>query len=131
WMYRIRPGRVLEATVIGVTLTMAATIGGRWVAENPTMGTFFTLSGPALVGWMAAYGFFASVLPVQILLAPRDYLSSFLKIGTIGLLGVTILVALPDMRMPAMTQFVDGTGPIFAGKLFPFAFITVACGAIS
>ncbi|HEY0036695.1 MAG TPA: carbon starvation CstA family protein [Longimicrobium sp.] len=131
WMHAFRPGRVGEASAIGVALVLAATVGGRWVAENPVLADFFTVEKTTLVWLMAGYGFVASVLPVWVLLCPRDYLSTFLKIGTIVALAAGILVSLPTIKMPAMTQFVDGTGPVFAGKLFPFAFITVACGAIS
>lgn len=131
WMHAFRPGRVGEASAIGVALVLAATVGGRWVAENPVLADFFTVEKTTLVWLMAGYGFVASVLPVWVLLCPRDYLSTFLKIGTIVALAAGILVSLPTIKMPAMTQFVDGTGPVFAGKMFPFAFITVACGAIS
>jgi carbon starvation protein len=131
WMHRLRPGRVGEASAIGVVLVLIATVSGKWVAESPALAAIFTVEGTTLVWLMMGYGFIASVLPVWVLLCPRDYLSTFLKIGTIALLAVAILVALPEIRMPALTQFVDGTGPVFAGKLFPFAFITVACGAIS
>ncbi|MBW3656395.1 MAG: carbon starvation protein A, partial [Gemmatimonadetes bacterium] len=131
WMHAFRPGHVGEASAIGVALVLAATIGGRWVAENPALADFFTVEKTTLVWLMAGYGFVASVLPVWVLLCPRDYLSTFLKIGTIVALAAGILVSLPTIKMPAMTQFVDGTGPVFAGKMFPFAFITVACGAIS
>ena len=131
WMHRFRPGRVGEASAIGLVLVLFATVAGKWVAEAPALAAIFTVEGTTLVWLMMGYGFIASVLPVWVLLCPRDYLSTFLKIGTIALLAVSILVALPEIRMPALTQFVDGTGPVFAGKLFPFAFITVACGAIS
>jgi carbon starvation protein len=131
WMHAFRPGHVGEASAIGVALVLAATVGGRWVAENPVLADFFTVEKTTLVWLMAGYGFVASVLPVWVLLCPRDYLSTFLKIGTIVALAAGILVSLPTIKMPAMTQFVDGTGPVFAGKMFPFAFITVACGAIS
>ncbi len=131
WMRVIRPGHTVEATVIGIALLLAALVGGRWVAASPVLGPIFTLSGPAIAGWMITYGFVASVLPVWMLLAPRDYLSTFMKIGTILLLALGILIVLPPLRLPALTRFVDGTGPVFAGKLFPFAFITIACGAIS
>jgi carbon starvation protein len=131
WMRSIRPGHTVEATVIGIVLLLMALVAGRWVAASPTLGPVFTLSGPAIAGWMIAYGFVASVLPVWMLLAPRDYLSTFMKIGTILLLAVGILIVLPPLQLPAVTRFVDGTGPVFAGKLFPFAFITIACGAIS
>jgi carbon starvation protein len=131
WMHRFRPGRVLEVSILGVALALLAVVAGRWVAESPTLAPVFTLSGTALVWWLAAYGFFASVLPVWVLLTPRDYLSTFLKVGTVVALAVGIMVALPVIHMPALTRFVDGTGPVFSGKIFPFAFITVACGAIS
>jgi len=131
WMNRFRPGRIAEATVLGVVLLMAALVGGQWVAAHPDWGPAFTWSGTSLTWAVVIYGFVASVLPVWLLLAPRDYLSAFMKIGTIVVLGLAIVVALPPLRMPAVTQFVDGTGPVFAGKLFPFAFITIACGAVS
>ncbi|HEX8903966.1 MAG TPA: carbon starvation CstA family protein, partial [Longimicrobiaceae bacterium] len=131
WMHSFRPGKVGQASAIGVVLVLAATIGGKWVAENPTLAQFFTVEGTTLVWLLTGYGFIASVLPVWVLLCPRDYLSTFLKIGTILALAAGILVTLPTMHMPALTPFVNGTGPVFAGKLFPFAFITVACGAIS
>ncbi|WP_257449136.1 carbon starvation CstA family protein [Archangium lipolyticum] len=127
----LRPGRVLEVSVIGFVLLMLSIwLGGR-VAENPTFAPLFTYDGKALAWMLIAYGFCASVLPVWLLLAPRDYLSTFLKIGTILLLAVGIVLAMPDLRMPAMTRFVDGSGPVFAGNLFPFLFITIACGAVS
>jgi carbon starvation protein len=131
WMKVWRPGRTLEASAGGVVLLMLALVGGRHVAQSPVLAPLFTHSGLTIAYGMIAYGFIASVLPVWMLLCPRDYLSTFMKIGTILLLAVGILVVLPPLRMPAMTQFVDGTGPVFAGKLFPFAFITIACGAIS
>jgi len=131
WMHRFRPGKVVEASVIGLTLVMGAVVGGQWVAESPTWAPWFTAEGTTLVWLLVGYGFVASVLPVWILLSPRDYLSTFLKIGTIGGLSLAILFTLPEIHMPAVTQFVDGSGPVFAGKLFPFAFITIACGAIS
>jgi carbon starvation protein len=131
WMHSFRPDRVGEASAIGVVLVLLATVGGKWVAENPSLAALFTVEGKTLVWLLMGYGFIASVLPVWVLLCPRDYLSTFLKIGTILALAAGILVSLPEMHMPALTRFVDGTGPVFAGKLFPFAFITVACGAIS
>jgi len=131
WMHYVRPGKVLEATAVGVLLLLGALVGGQWVSEHPTLGPMFTWSGTSLAWATMGYGFIASVLPVWLLLAPRDYLSAFMKIGTILFLGVAILVVLPPLQMPAVTQFIDGTGPVFAGKLFPFAFITIACGAIS
>ena len=131
WMNYIRPGKVAEATVMGITLLFAALMGGQWISQSPTWAPAFTWSGTNLTWAVVIYGFVASVLPVWLLLAPRDYLSAFMKIGTILVLGVAILLVLPPLRMPAVTQFIDGTGPVFAGKLFPFAFITIACGAIS
>jgi carbon starvation protein len=131
WMNNIRPGKVAEATAIGIVLLMAALLGGQWVANHPTWSAAFTWSGTQLAWAVIAYGFVASVLPVWLLLAPRDYLSAFLKIGTILVLGTAIVVLMPPMKLPAVTQFIDGTGPVFAGKLFPFAFITIACGAVS
>ena len=127
----LRPGRVLEATAIGLVLLIFSLYAGKWAAESAVLAPMFTLSGTALAWWIMAYGFAASVLPVWILLAPRDYLSAFVKIGVVVILALGILVVLPPLQMPALTQFVDGTGPVFAGKLFPFAFITIACGAIS
>ncbi len=131
WMNYIRPGKVAEATVIGIALLFAALMGGQWISQSPAWAPAFTWSGTNLTWAVVIYGFVASVLPVWLLLAPRDYLSAFMKIGTILVLGVAILLVLPPLRMPAVTQFIDGTGPVFAGKLFPFAFITIACGAIS
>ena len=127
----LRPGRVLEASAIGLVLLVASLYIGRWVAEQPTLAAAFTLSGETLAILVMAYGFAASVLPVWLLLAPRDYLSAFVKIGVVLALAIGILVALPPLQMPALTQFTDGSGPVFAGALFPFAFITIACGAIS
>ena len=127
----LRPHRVLEASAVGVVLLVLALFAGRWVAENPALAPVFTLSGTTLALLIMAYGFAASVLPVWLLLAPRDYLSAFVKIGVVVALALGILIVLPPLRMPAVTQFVDGTGPVFAGKLFPFVFVTVACGAVS
>ncbi|HTG48841.1 MAG TPA: carbon starvation CstA family protein [Gemmatimonadales bacterium] len=131
WMKVWRPGHTLEASAAGVVLLIASLIGGRYVAESATLAPLFTWSGLTLAYAVIGYGFVASVLPVWMLLCPRDYLSTFMKIGTILLLAFGILLVLPPLRMPAVTRFVDGTGPIFAGKLFPFVFITIACGAIS
>ena len=131
WMNNIRPGKVVEATAIGIVLLLAALLGGQYVAEHPEWGAMFTWSGTQLAWAVIVYGFVASVLPVWLLLAPRDYLSAFLKIGTILVLGSAIILLMPPMKLPAVTQFIDGTGPVFAGKLFPFAFITIACGAVS
>jgi carbon starvation protein len=131
WMNNIRPGKVAEATVIGIGLLLLALVGGQWVSQNQTWGPSFTWSGTSLSWAVMIYGFIASVLPVWLLLAPRDYLSAFMKVGTIMILGVAIMFVMPPLRMPAVTQFIDGSGPVFAGKLFPFAFITIACGAVS
>lgn len=130
WMYKIRPGRVAEASIIGVVGVFAAVIIGHWVPDS-FMGSWFTLSREGIIIALVAYGFIASVLPVWFLLAPRDYLSSYLKIGTILLLVVGVIIVHPNLRMPAFTPFIHGDGPIIPGKLFPFLFITIACGAIS
>jgi carbon starvation protein len=127
----LRPGRVLEATAIGIVLLIFALYAGRAVAENPGLAATFTLSRTTLAWWLMAYGFLASVTPVWLLLAPRDYLSAFVKIGVVAALALGILIVLPTLHMPALTRFVDGTGPVFAGKLFPFLFVTIACGSIS
>jgi carbon starvation protein len=127
----IRPGRVLEVSIVGLVLLVVAIWLGGKVAAKPAWAPWFTYDGNALAWMLIAYGFCASVLPVWLLLAPRDYLSTFLKIGTVVLLAVGIVIAMPDLRMPALTRFVDGTGPVFAGSLFPFLFITIACGAVS
>ncbi|MFD7298442.1 carbon starvation CstA family protein [Streptomyces sp. NPDC059897] len=127
----LRPGRVTEVSLIGVALLLIALVAGRWVAESSWADTF-TLAPSTLVIWMVIYGFVASVLPVWMLLAPRDYLSTFMKLGTIGLLAIGVVVALPTMKMDAVTDFASrGDGPVFAGSLFPFVFITIACGALS
>jgi carbon starvation protein len=126
-----RPGRVLEASLIGVALVMFAVVAGQWVAESPSWAHAFTFGGVALAFTLMAYGFAASALPVWLLLAPRDYLSAFIKAGAIFSLAAGILIVRPEVHMPALTKFVDGTGPVFAGKIFPFCFITIACGAIS
>src|ERR687897_728509 len=132
WMRVIRPGKTIEGSIIGVALLMLALIAGRWVATSPTLAPIFTLSGLELAGWLMGYAFLASVLPVWMLLAPRDYLSTFMKIGTIVLLAIGILVTLPLMQNEAVTKFASsGEGPVFAGSLFPFVFITIACGALS
>ena len=127
----LRPGRIGEMSIIGFVLLIAALIFGRTVAETPALASWFTFSGPTLALLIIAYGFCASVLPVWLLLAPRDYLSTFLKIGTIVLLAVGIVIVRPDLQMPAVTRFIDGTGPAWAGSVFPFLFITIACGAVS
>lgn len=131
YMRFIRPGRIAEVSIIGFVLMMLAIVYGGHVAADPYWGEFFTLTGTQLTWCLIIYGFIASVLPVWLLLAPRDYLSTFLKIGVILGLAVGIVIALPDLKMPAVTHFIDGTGPVFSGSLFPFLFITIACGAIS
>jgi carbon starvation protein len=131
YMKGVRPHDVKGATVIGLVLLAAALVGGRWVDQHPALGPALTLGGPALAWAIILYGFAASTLPVWLLLAPRDYLSTFVKLGTVAALAVGIVVMRPDVHLPALTRFVDGTGPIFAGKVFPFCFITIACGAIS
>ncbi len=127
----LRPGKVLEVSVIGFLLVMASIFAGEWVANSSALAPVFTLSAVSLAFAVIIYGFFASALPVWLLLAPRDYLSTFVKLGVVLMLGVGILFVRPELQMPAFTRFVDGTGPIFAGKIFPFCFITIACGAIS
>ncbi|MFV5640684.1 carbon starvation CstA family protein [Acinetobacter oleivorans] len=131
YMRFIRPGRIAEVSIIGFVLMMLAIVYGGHVAADPYWGEFFTLTGTQLTWCLIIYGFVASVLPVWLLLAPRDYLSTFLKIGVILGLAVGIIIALPELKMPAVTHFIDGTGPVFSGSLFPFLFITIACGAIS
>ena len=131
YMRYLRPGKIAEVSIIGFVLMMLGIIYGENIAQHPFWGPLFTLSGTELTWCLIAYGFIASVLPVWLLLAPRDYLSTFLKIGVIAGLAVGIVFAMPEMKMPAVTHFIDGTGPVFAGSLFPFLFITIACGAIS
>ncbi|MFG2024034.1 carbon starvation CstA family protein [Streptomyces sp. NPDC048825] len=127
----LRPGRVTEVSLIGIALLLLALVSGRWVAESSWADTF-TLAPSTLVIWLVAYGFIASILPVWMLLAPRDYLSTFMKIGTIFLLALGVVIALPTLKMDAVTDFASrGDGPVFAGSLFPFVFITIACGALS
>ena len=127
----IRPGRIAEMSILGAVLLLAALIYGRTVASTPALAAWFDLPATSLALIIIGYGFVASVLPVWLLLAPRDYLSTFLKIGAIGLLAIGVIVVRPDLQMPAVTKFVDGTGPVWAGTVFPFLFITVACGAVS
>ncbi len=130
YLRRLRPGKVLETSALGFVLVMLSIWGGRWVSHSPLAG-IFTLTAPTLAILIIAYGFAASALPVWLLLAPRDYLSTFVKLGTIGMLGLGIIAIHPTLHMPALTRFTDGTGPVIAGKVFPFAFFTIACGAIS
>ena len=127
----IRPGRIAEMSIIGAVLLLLALVYGRTVSESPALAAYFNLSGTTLALTIIGYGFAASVLPVWLLLAPRDFLSTFLKVGTIVLLAIGILIVRPDLQMPAVTKFVDGTGPVWAGGLFPFLFITIACGSVS
>jgi len=131
YMVRIRPGQVLEASLIGVALVLAALVGGHWVNEHPELRRWFDFDKRSLAVLLIGYGFVASVLPVWLLLAPRDYLSAFIKIGTVALLALGLLWVRPDVHLPALTRFIDGSGPVFAGKVFPFCFITIACGAMS
>jgi len=125
-----RPGKVLECSALGFLLVVASVMGGQWIAGSQ-YASAFTLSAMAIAIGIIVYGFLASALPVWLLLAPRDYLSTFVKLGVIALLALGILAVRPEMRMPALTRFIDGTGPVLAGKVFPFCFITIACGAIS
>ncbi|WP_298427117.1 carbon starvation CstA family protein [Rhodoblastus sp.] len=127
----IRPGRIFEMSAIGFVLLILGIVYGQTVALSPTLAPLFTFKGDQLALLLIAYGFVASVLPVWLLLAPRDYLSTFLKIGTILALAVGIAIVMPELRMPAVTKYIDGTGPVFKGALFPFLFITIACGAVS
>jgi carbon starvation protein len=131
YMRSLRPGRVLEASAIGVALIALAVFGGGWVDQQSTLRALFDYSGTSLAGFVIGYGWLAAIVPVWLLLAPRDYLSTFLKLGTVFLLAIAILLMHPQIKMPAITQFVDGTGPLFTGKVFPFVFITIACGAVS
>ena len=127
----IRPGKIKEGSIIGVVLTLLAVVAGKWIAETPDLAKFFTLSAETLAFSIMIYGFCASVLPVWVLLLPRDYLSAYIKIGTIALLGIGIFFVHPDLHMPALTIFTNGQGPLFSGQIFPFCFITIACGAVS
>ena len=131
YLRNIRPGRVLEATAIGVALLLLGVAGGGWVDSHPAWRAAFDFDATSLAGFVIAYGLVAAILPVWLLLAPRDYLSTFVKLGTVLLLALAIGVLGPEIKMPALTRFIDGTGPIFSGRLFPFLFITLACGAIS
>jgi carbon starvation protein len=132
YMRGIRPGRVLEGTMIGIALLIACVVGGFWVDQSETMRSMFDWDGRTCAWFVMIYGFAAATLPVWLLLAPRDYLSTFLKLGVVFMLAVAIVVLAPEVKMPAMTEFArTGMGPIFKGDLFPFVFITIACGAIS
>lgn len=131
YMRYIRPGRVGEASIIGIVLLLFSLFYGQHVSQDPTLSNMFTFKGETIAIMMIIYGFVASVLPVWLLLAPRDYLSTFLKIGTILALALGIIIVAPDLQMPSVTKFIDGSGPVFAGNLFPFLFITIACGSVS
>ena len=131
YMRNFRPGRVLEASALGAILLLLSVVAGGWVDHHEGLRALFDHEGLTLAWWVMAYGFAAAILPVWLLLAPRDYLSTFMKLGTVILLAVAIVLLQPHVKMPALTQFIDGSGPIFGGKLFPFVFITIACGAIS
>jgi carbon starvation protein len=131
YMRFIRPGRVGEASIIGIILLLLALYFGQSVSQNPTLAAMFTFKGETIAIMMIIYGFIASVLPVWLLLAPRDYLSTFLKVGTILALALGIVIVAPELKMPGLTKFIDGTGPVFSGNLFPFLFITIACGSVS
>jgi len=130
WMFKIRKGKTMEATLFGVIMLIGAVVAGRYIPESQMAG-LFTLDHKTLTIVIAVYGFFASVLPVWLLLSPRDYLSSIMKISVIGLLAVGLIIVAPQIKMPAFTDFTAGGGPIIPGKLFPYLFITIACGAIS
>lgn len=131
YMHGLRPGKVLEGSLIGVALLLFSVIGGGWIDQLPAVRGYFDWNGADLAWAVIIYGFAAAVLPVWLLLAPRDYLSTFLKLGTVFLLAIAVVFLAPEIKMPAVTRFIDGSGPIFGGTLFPFVFITIACGAIS
>src|SRR5690606_7198617 len=131
YMRYLRPGKIGEISVIGLVLLMAAIWFGGSVAAHPTWGPAFTFTGVQITWMLIGYGFVAAVLPVWLLLAPRDYLSTFLEFCGLILSAIRILLVMPVRRMPVLTQFTDGTGPVWKGSLFPFLFITIACGAVS
>ncbi len=131
YVQNVRPGRVLEGTVIGLILLLLGVAAGGWIDQTPPLGRLFDMGGPSLAEFVIGYGWVAAIIPVWLLLAPRGYLSTFLKLGVIVLLAIAIVAIRPELKMPALTQFVDGTGPIFGGKIFPFVFITIACGSVS
>ena len=130
WMFKLRPGKTVEATVMGVILLTLAAVLGRYIPGS-SFASWFTFDRKVLTLLLCGYGFLASVLPVWLLLSPRDYLSSIMKISVIGLLAIGLMIVAPEIKMPAFTEFVKGGGPIIPGKLFPYLFITIACGAIS
>ena len=131
YLRNLRPGRVLEGTLLGVALLLLSVAAGGWVDQSPALRGWFDHDGLTLAWFVIGYGFLAAVLPVWLLLAPRDYLSTFMKLGTVLLLAVAVVLLRPDIHMPAFTRFTDGSGPIFGGTIFPFVFITIACGAVS
>ena len=132
YMWKVRPGAVLQATVMGVSLLMLSLVLGRFVANHPTLSKLFTFSEVQIAFGLMVYGFFASILPVWLLLAPRDYLSTFMKLGTVIIIGLGVFIANPEVKMPALTQYAQtGIGPVWQGSLFPFLMITIACGAVS
>ena len=131
WTYRIRPGSIKTATAFGVVLLLVAVGAGAWVQQSPWRAAFHPSASSRSRSRIMAYGFIASVLPVWLLLCPRDYLSSFMKIGAVALLAVGVIVVNPRLQMPAVTPFIHGGGPVIPGTLFPYVFITIACGAIS
>ena len=131
WMRFVQPGRIGGVSLVGFLLLIGAIVLGGEVAASPTWAPCFTFTGTELAWILIAYGFVAAALPVWLVLAPRDYLSTFLKIGTITALAIGIVFVAPELRMPALTRFVDGTGPVWSGDLFPFLFITIACGSVS
>ena len=131
YLRRIRPGKVLETSLIGFVLVLVAIWGGQWVSQNAWTARAFTFTAPTLAILIIVYGFAASAMPVWLLLGPRDYLSTFVKLGTIAVLATGIVIFRPTLHMPALTSFIDGSGPVFAGKIFPFGFIIIACGAVS
>ena len=131
YMRNLRPGRVLEGSLLGVALLLLAVGAGGWIDHHPALRTLFDHDGLPLAWMVIVYGFVAAVLPVWLLLAPRDYLSTFMKLGTVILLAIAIVLLSPEVKMPAFTRFIDGSGPIFGGTVFPFVFITIACGAVS
>jgi carbon starvation protein len=131
FLRNIRPGRVIEGSILGVSLLLLGVAGGGWVNDSPTFSKMFDLDGLTLAWFVICYGFISANLPVWLFLAPRDYLATFLKLGTVILLAIAVVIMSPEIKMPAFTPFIDGTGPVVAGKIFPFVFITIACGAVS
>ncbi|HYM36061.1 MAG TPA: carbon starvation CstA family protein, partial [Steroidobacteraceae bacterium] len=131
YMRGIRPGRVIEGSIIGLSLLLLGVAGGGWVSDSPTLAPLFNREGVELAFFVIGYGFISANLPVWLFLAPRDYLATFLKLGTVVLLAIAVVIMSPEIKMPQFTQFIDGTGPVVSGKIFPFVFITIACGAVS